>query len=90
MKISILPAAILLIGLSGCNDKAELESLKSAVAQAQKLAAEARTLALDNQRNLQTTTATANTAMQAAEQATQLGQAANTKIDRAFKRSMHK
>lgn len=86
--------AALIIGtvavLSGCSSKSEVDALKASVAQAQKAATEARTMAAANQQSLQALAAKTDAATAVAEQAQLTSQEASSKIDRAFRRGMHK
>jgi hypothetical protein len=76
--------------LSGCSSKSEVDALKASVAQAQQAATEARAMAAANQQSLQVLAAKTDAAVDAAEQARLTSQEASSKIDRAFRRGMHK
>jgi uncharacterized protein YqfA (UPF0365 family) len=76
--------------LSGCSSKSEVDALKASVAQAQQAATEARAMAAANQQSLQALAEKTEAAVDAAEQAQLTSQEASSKIDRAFRRGMHK
>ena len=81
--LKLAPMAIILVLAAGCASTTSQDEAKAMAAAAQKSADEAKQAAADAQ-------ATANQALQAANEAKQASDAANSRIDRAFKKSMHK
>jgi murein lipoprotein len=81
--LKLAPMALVLVLAAGCASTSQVDEAKAMAASAQKAADEAKQAAADAQN-------TANQALQTANEAKQASDAANSRIDRAFKKSMHK
>lgn len=81
--LKLIPVVILFALATGCATSSQNDDLKAMVAAAQKSADEAKQAAADAQN-------TANQALQTANEAKQESENANSRIDRAFKKSMRK
>jgi len=86
----VLPIAAFVALTAGCASNAERDQMKSSIAQAQKTADEAKASAASAERTAQAAQSAANQALQTANDAKAAADEANTKIDRSFKKSMHK
>jgi len=84
----LIPAFV--VTTSGCSNKSEMDAMKAQLSEIQQVATDAKTMAASNSQAIQLATATANTAAAEAEAAKRSSEETNTKIDRLFKRSMHK
>lgn len=88
--LKMLPVVAFTVIAAGCASNSELAAVKASAEQAQKTADEAKTAAANAQKTADEAKAAAASAQSAANQALQTANDANSKVDRSFKKSMHK